>query len=316
MYCDAPVALRRLYALAIMAGCHCFSLAAALLSVHPVLFQFGAFILPTYGACVAVGVLLALASARFTSPRAGIDARHAWNMLILGVFAALAGSRLFLIAMNLGNLRQHPRWLLAISMIHHPLLAAIGIVCGAAAILMYIRTLHLSIALTADGLTVPLSLALAAEQLGAWMAGSDFGIESLHASPLLAVTYSNELAARWSGTPLGVPLYPVQLYAAAGALLLAAMAYCWLLIPHRAGDVAGAWLIGLGIQLFVTEGFRDWEGRGVLFHGAIDTPQLAAVAFVLSGGLALLQLRAWTGDTAVTHLSANRPAHRPGGEAR
>lgn len=279
--------------------------------MHPLFFQIGSFLLPTYGVCAAAGVLLALAAARFTARRSGIDPRHVWNMLILGVFAALAGSRLFLIGMNLGDLRQHPRWLLAVSMVHHPLLAAIGIVCGTAAILLYIRRLHLPIAVAADSLAVPLSLALAAEQVGAWMAGSDFGIESLHTSPWLAVTYSNELAARWSGTPLGVPLYPVQLYAAAGALLLTAIAYCWLRIPRRAGDVAGGWLIGLGIQLFVTESFRDWEGRGVLFHGVMDTPQLAAIVLVLAGGIVLLQLRS-AGASSLEHAGA----HRQSGEAR
>jgi phosphatidylglycerol:prolipoprotein diacylglycerol transferase len=291
-----------------MAQCHCFRVAVALLFVHPLLFQIGSFILPAYGVCVAAGVLLALAAARVTSRRAGIDPRHVWNMLVLGIFAALAGSRLFLIGMNLGNLRHHPRWLLAISMIHHPLLAAIGIVFGAVAILIYVRKLHLPIAIAADSLAVPLSLALAAEQVGAWMAGSDFGIESLHTSPLLAVTYSNELAARWSGTPLGVPLYPVQLYAAAGALLLAAIASGWLCIPHRVGDVAGVWLVGLGIQLFVTEGFRDWEGRGVFFHGAVDTPQLAAVVLVLIGGLVLLQFRSAVSTSSLQHLAVQQPS--------
>lgn len=276
--------------------------------MHPLLFQIGSFLLPTYGACVAAGVLLALATARFTSRRAGIDPRHAWNMLILGVFAALAGSRLFLIAMNLGNLKLHPRWLLAISMIHHPLLAAIGIVCGALAILAYIRKVHLPIAVAGDSLAVPLSLVIAAEQVGAWMAGSDFGIESLHTSPLLAVTYSNEFAARWSGTPLGVPLYPVQLYAVAGALLLAVITYCWLSIPHRRGDVAGVWLIGLGMQLFVTEGFRDWDGRGVLFHGTIDTPQVAAIVLVLIGCAALLQFGSMQRASSAAHFTANNPS--------
>ncbi len=234
-------------------------------------------------------------------------------MLVLGVFAALAGSRLFLIAVNLGNLRQHPRWLLAISMIHHPLLAAIGIVFGAVAILIYLRRVRLPIAVAADSLAVPLSLMLAAEQVGAWMGGSDFGIESLHTSPLLAVMYNNELAARWSGAPLGVPLYPVQLYAALGALLLAAIAYCWLRLPHRAGDVTGAWLVGLGIQLFVTEGFRDWEGRGVFFHGTIDMPQIAAVVFVVVGGLVLFQFRSTvSAPSSLPQFQVDRPS----GEAR
>jgi hypothetical protein len=44
-------------------------------------------------------------------------------------------------------------------------------------------------------------------------------------------------------------LYPVQAYAALGALLLAALAACcWLReAPAGRGDVAGVWLIGAGI---------------------------------------------------------------------
>jgi hypothetical protein len=58
--------------------------------------------------------------------RTGLDPRHAWNMLVLAVFSALAISRLLLIVMNLSDLRKHPTWLLAIAMVHHPLLAAVG----------------------------------------------------------------------------------------------------------------------------------------------------------------------------------------------
>jgi len=267
---------------------------ACLSSVHPVLFQIGSLLAPSYGACAALGVLLALGLAQFTAPRCGLNSRHAWNMLVLAVFASIAVSRLVLIAMNFSDLRRHPTWLLAVAMVHHPLLAAIGITGAALAVIGYARWMKLSLAAVADCLAAPVSLGIAAEQIGALLAGSDFGRDSGAHSMLGAVTYSSELAARWSGTPLGVPLYPVQAYAALGALLLAGIV-CALLFypryPRRRGDVAGIWLGGAGVLLFLTELFRDWDGRGVVFHGFADIPQLVGLGMVLLSGLALLDWR-------------------------
>ena len=58
-----------------------------------------------------------------------------------------------------------------------------------------------------------------------------------------AVTYTDPLAARWSGAPLGIPVHPVQAYA---ALRFLTISICLLLLlPSRRqhGDVAGVFLI-------------------------------------------------------------------------
>jgi phosphatidylglycerol:prolipoprotein diacylglycerol transferase len=260
--------------------------------MHPVLFQIGSLVVPSYGALAALGVLLALGLAQVTARRAGIDAetgsRHAWNMLVLAVFASLAISRLVLIGINLSELRSHPSWLLAAAMVHHPLLAAAGALGGAAAVSGYARWARLPLGAVADCLAAPVSLGITAEQLGALLAGSGYGRETTVA---WAVTHTSPLAARWSGTPLGVPLHPAQGYAALGALLLAGISFGWLFVRRRSGDVAGVWLVGMGVLLFVTEIFRDWEGRGVVFGGLADIPQLVGLGLVVLGGLVLVDWR-------------------------
>ena len=45
--------------------------------------------------------------------------------------------------------------------------------------------------------------------------------------------------------------------------------------------------MGAGVAVFVTEFWRDTEGRGSLFSGALDGPQAAAVVSVLLGALVL-----------------------------
>jgi phosphatidylglycerol---prolipoprotein diacylglyceryl transferase len=95
------------------------------------------------------------------------------------------------------------------------------------------------------------------------------------------------LAARWSGTPLGVALHPVQAYAALAYLTLAIFLLVWLPARRQQGDVAGIGLMGIGATIFITELWRDPEGRGVILGGAVDGPQMAAIALVLAGGLVL-----------------------------
>ena len=45
--------------------------------------------------------------------------------------------------------------------------------------------------------------------------------------------------------------------------------------------------MGAGVAIFLTELWRDPEGRGCAVHGALDGPQIAAVAMVLAGALVL-----------------------------
>jgi phosphatidylglycerol:prolipoprotein diacylglycerol transferase len=275
--------------------------------MYPVLFHLGPLLVPSYGVAVALGVLAALLLAQWTARRCGLHAhgdvdietrngpRHAWNLIVLAVFSAIALERLLLIAMNLGDLRRHPQWLLALAMVHHPLLAAFGALAALVAILLYCRWARLSLLAVFDTLAAPLCLGLAFEQTGALLAGSGYGREVL--SPhAWAITYTSDFAANWSGAPLGVPVYPVQAYSAIALLVLTLWLCLWLARSSGRGEVAGGSLIGLGLILFLTEGYRDWEGRGVLFSGAgkipaLDLPQLAAVVLVLLGAALLLEWR-------------------------
>jgi phosphatidylglycerol:prolipoprotein diacylglycerol transferase len=254
--------------------------------VHPVLFNIGSLFIPAYGAVAALGVLLALFLAQRTARMADVNPAQVWNLCVVALFSALIVERLLVVGLNWSELRLHPRWMLALSMIHHPLLAGVGALAGLGAAAFYARRNRMPLAATADSLASPLALGLALEQFGALLAGSGYGTET---SVRWAVTYTNPLAARWSGTPLGIPLHPVQAYAGLAFLTLSLFLLVWLPVRRRAGDVAGLWLMGAGVAVYITEMWRDWEGRGVLFGGALDGPQAAAIVFVLAGALVLME---------------------------
>ncbi len=252
--------------------------------MYPVLFHIGRILIPSYGALAALGVLLALALAQRTARMIGVPAAQVWNLCVVSLFAALLGSRLLLVFVNWKDILHHPLWILSLAMVHHPLLAAAGAVVGALAALLYARWQRMPLAATADVLAPPLALGLAFEQWGALLAGAGYGLET---TVRWAVIYTDPLAARWSGTPLGVPLHPVQAYAVLAYFTLTLWLVIWLPARRQQGDLAGLWLLGTGVILFITEFWRDREGRGSVLGGALDGPQIAAIVLVLAGALLL-----------------------------
>jgi phosphatidylglycerol:prolipoprotein diacylglycerol transferase len=264
------------------------SAAVSFFQVHPVLFHIGAVVIPSYGAMAALGVLAALALAQHTARMTGVAPNHLWNLCVVSLFAALVGSRLLLIALNWRDLLRHPLWMLSIAMIHHPLVAATAGVIGLLAGWAYAQWQRMPLADSADALVAPVALGAACEQFGALMAGSGYGTET---KVPWSVNYTQPLAARWSGTPLGVPLHPVQAYAALGFLTLAALLLVMLPVRRQRGDLAGIDLIGFGVIIFLTEIWRDWQGRGAILHGALDGPQLAALVMVIAGAILLRERR-------------------------
>jgi phosphatidylglycerol:prolipoprotein diacylglycerol transferase len=259
--------------------------------VYPVLFHIGALLIPSYGALAAAGVLLTLVLAQRTARLAGISPSQVWNVCIVALFAALVGSRLLLAALNWGELLRHPLWIFGLATIHSPVLAVAGVMMGAVAGLFYMGRERMPWGATLDALAPPLVVGLACEQWGALLAGAGYGTET---SVGWGIIYTDPLAQRWSGTPLGVPLHPVQAYAAVGYMLLAVLLLTRLRARRRPGDVAGMALMGLGVVVYITELWRDPEGRGEVFHGALDGPQVAAVALVIVGALLLRERKAET----------------------
>lgn len=256
--------------------------------MHPVLFHIGAVVFPSYGAMAAIGVLAGLALALHTARVTGVRQNQLWNLCVVSLFAALIGSRLMLLLMNWRDIARHPAWMLSLAMIHHPLVAAAAGLIGLIAAWAFARWHRMPLAETADALAAPVALGLACEQFGALMAGSGFGTET---SVRWAVIYVHPLARRWSGTPLGVGLHPVQAYAGIAFLTLALLLLVILPVRRQRGDAAGIALIGVGVIVFLTELWRDWEGRGAILHDALDGLQVAALVLIIAGALVLRERR-------------------------
>jgi phosphatidylglycerol:prolipoprotein diacylglycerol transferase len=93
----------------------------------------------------------------------------------------------------------------------------------------------------------------------------------------------------------------VQAYAGLAFLTLSILLVVWLPARRQHGDVAGLFLLGAGVIVFMTELWRDSEGRGQFLGGAADGPQVAAILMVLAGGLLLLERSTHRTSDEVVH---------------
>ena len=120
-----------------------------LAQVYPVLIHIGAFIIPSYGAIAALGVLAGLIVAQRTALAARLNQGQIWNLCVVALFSALIAQRLLLIVINMSALRLHPSWVLTLAMVHHPLLAGAGAAAALVAAAFYARSKQMPLASTA-----------------------------------------------------------------------------------------------------------------------------------------------------------------------
>ena len=154
-----------------------------------------------------------------------------------------------------------------------------GIVCGLGAAYLYCRKRSLPFLRWVDCFIPCVALAQGFGRIGCFLAGCCFGKPT---ESFLGVTFP-----AGSMAPAGIPLWPVQLFSAAGDFLLAGALL--LLEKKRRGDglLAGAYLLLYSIGRFLIEFLRA-DPRGAV--GTLSTSQFIAL-FTAAAGAAILILR-------------------------
>jgi len=265
--------------------------------MHPILFKIGSFPIGTYGLLLTVGFFLALLLAQRLGRAEGIAPESISDLAITLLLAGVIGCKLLMIVVDLAggmplrNLLDFG-YLRAGGAIHG------GIILATVAFFWRVRRLKLPLARTLDCLTPALALGQAIGRLGCFSAGCCYGTAS---SEPWAVTFSDPNAQFLSGTPLAVPLHPVQLYTFLANLLV--MASVLVLRRHRRfkGQVSGSYFILEGIGRMVTEHWRGDLDRGFLLGLPwLSTGRLTSLLFILFG----CGLLAWFGRQTRTEVTA------------
>ncbi len=249
--------------------------------MYPRLLHIGHLIIPTYGVLVAAGVLCGLALAVALAQRNGLDADKVWNLGLIGIVAAVVGSKLLLVANNWAGFRAAPLVLLSL-----PTLRSGGVFLGGIALallccVLYAMRAGLPLLRTMDVAAPAIALGHGIGRIGCFAAGCCYGRPT---SKPWGVTFTSRFAERTTGVPLGIPLQPTQLYESAVEFALCAFLVWLFFRRHRDGEVMGAWLFCYGVARFFLEFLRGDPGRGSAFGGAFTVTQTLSMLAVLCGG--------------------------------
>ena len=222
--------------------------------MHPSLFHIGHLTLPTFGALVAVGLMLALALSQRTAAIRHLNPEKLWDAGLFAVLAAFLLSRALLVTTHFAAFQKFPILLLAV-----PSLTPIGLLLTAIATFLWLHFKRIPILPALDAWAPCATLIWVALALGHFAELSDPGLPT---------------TLPWGVRPPGesTPLHPVAIYAAIFALALTIAAYRKL--------NAAQTLIAAGTGQFLLSFLRQPDAETI---ANLDVLQLVALAMIVTG---------------------------------
>ena len=247
--------------------------------MHPVLFEYGRITLYTYGLFVALAFLAGMWLAGREAERRGLDPRMIQDLGFLVLIAAIVGARMFFVLVEWRHFAANP--LQIIEIWKGGLVFYGGFTAAALAGVLYVRAKGLPTWEVGDAVAPALALGQALGRVGCLFAGCCYGAQC---DLPWAVTFSDPRSL----APLGMPLHPAQLYAAAANFTIFAVLY-WVARPRQrsSGQLLGLYLVLYPITRFLLEFLRD-DPRGTL--GTLSTSQAMGIP-LLAVGLWILYTR-------------------------
>ena len=256
--------------------------------MFPQLLHIGSFWLGTYGVLVALGVLLGLTVAARFSAQQGIDPEKAWNLGILAILSAIVGAKLLLLLNDFSWYARHPGEIFSLATLRAGGVFYGGLIAAVAASVWYIRRHRLPVLATCDAFAPGIALGHAVGRIGCFTAGCCYGKPT---SLPWGVVFTNPMAREISGTPLGVPLHPTQLYESV-VEFVNFFILLWLIKHKRSdGQVIGAYMLLYGIARYLLEFLRADPERGVVLGGWLTGTQLISILLVIIGGVLWMRRR-------------------------
>ena len=262
--------------------------------MYPRFLQFGALVISTYGVLAVVAALCGMALWSSIARRIGLDPAKIQTAGLIAVVCVVIGARLAVVAANWRGFLEAPLLILRAGTLSTGSSATCGALLAAVACCGYLVFAHVPLVRALDAAAPAVALAAGVLDVADFAAGAHYGASAAvrYGAPLTvpwAVTYTSRFAARTTGVPLGVPLHPVQLYAAVAHFALAAVLVLLLRHGGHTGQVLGAALFAEGVLRFLLAPLSaDYATAASLFH--IVTPvQAVAMGMVVLGGLCWLR---------------------------
>ncbi len=248
--------------------------------MFPILLQIDSFILPTYFVVISFTCCLCIWWTTHRTHQKGLSRNLGLDLILVVLVSGFLGARLFHIIFEYPSLYvDHPERMFKFwegGFVYYG-----GVIAGLLFGILYVKIKKANVRVWLDFSAPIIALGYALGRIGCFLSGCCFG-ESCTLP--WAVKFPLGVEA-----PAGIPLHPVQLYAAVFEFILLGFL---LFIEKRKqglfttklGDVFYIWLMLHGLGRIVMETFRD-DYRGPLFFGLTLSTCISLV--MISSGVVL-----------------------------
>jgi len=243
--------------------------------MHPVLLRIGDLSVHTYGVVYLAAFLAAILVAATLARRDGVPF---WKMVDVAFMIAIAGeigARLTFVIVEWDRFSSGEIGVRQFLSGGRVVLG--GVVVGVLFAAWIFRRQGLPVAGVLDAILAGAALGMAIGRLACLAAGCCYGRPTTW---WWGITFTDPLAERLEGTPLGVALHPTQILQSLAAFGI----FLVLLALHRRrrfpGQVAAAFLFLAGLSRFLTEFLRG-DARGAAV--GVSTSQWIGLAMTVSG---------------------------------
>jgi phosphatidylglycerol:prolipoprotein diacylglycerol transferase len=259
--------------------------------MHPRLFTTPYFVLHTFGVFLAAAYFAALWWLLRAARRESLDSERVAGLGLWLIIGAIIGAKVLMVVRSLPDYIAHPSDLWSLATLQSAGDFYGGFIGGLIAALAFFgRHPEMPRWLVADLCSPAIALGQAIGRIGCFMAGDDFG-SSTHLP--WAVVFRNPEAAEIGGTPLGIPLHPVQIYESLVCLSLFFL-LVWLARRKRfVGEIILAYCILYAVARFFLEYLRGDLDRGFVMGGMFSTSQfIAIIVFLVCAPLFFIKYKA------------------------
>ena len=238
--------------------------------MHPILFHIGPLTIKTYGAFIALGLILGVSLAVNQAKKEQINPQIIMDLFFYSVLAGIIGSRLFYVAQNLSYFQENPLSILKIW--EGGLSFQGGLIFAVPAAWFFLKKKNLAFWKTFDLVAPSMALGQAFGRIGCFFAGCCYGKPT---DLPWGVTFTNSMCL----APQGICLHPTQVYSALGLFLIFLILFFFRKHTRFIGQLSCVYLLlHASFRVFV-EFFRN-DPRMFIFSHYSLTQGISVLTFL------------------------------------
>ena len=237
--------------------------------------------LPMYSAMIVLGTVIAFFMASYDCKRKKLSRKYLLALASTSLFVSFIGAKIlyFIVTYKpneILNIFKEGNWLWIIS---GGYVFYGGFVFGILTFLVMSKILHCKMSEYANVLVKAIPLAYAFGRIGCFCAGCCYGMPS---DSILGVVFENPIGL----APVGVKLFPIQLFECVFNLLLTILLWWIDLKCSKKNILVPLYFLTYSVERFVIEFFRYDLERGI--YCGLSTSQWISAAFFIAGLVLLI----------------------------